>query len=482
MPPTAGREIKTMGTHTWTTTAIAAAAALALGSCKHDGATATGAGSHPPPVTSPAIGELLAAVPGNAVALGFIDVDDSPWSVVTGGPWFPLDEATRATLDKELRAYVDRYLGLDVSRLQYAVGFLSGPPVRVAVLMKTVGGTLKLPGAQPYEGGTIWAVDPARGLSLATRGGIISFGTTDAVRDVLDTQAGKRTSVTADNKGLVELLGKESAGAALAFAAIKPAGVPLPRPIGGLARAAAAVGVAGVRAMVEGDDATISGLQQLADRALGEMIGQADRAHDAAVAGTLGPPEGAIAIISAAYARSYAAKLKPTRSGNRLAVSLELGLGGMRGPAALAMVGILSAVAIPAFMDYMKRSKRTEANLQLNKLGKNLKRAYIENAMFPIGTAPLTPAQPCCGQPNNRCRAVPEQYAASPVWRALDFEIDEPTLFQYSYTSSADGQHFTAKAVGDLACNGRIITYVLEGSVVQGNPTITLTEPPLNGD
>ena len=146
------------------------------------------------------------------------------------------------------------------------------------------------------------------------------------------------------------------------------------------------------------------------------------------------------------------------------------------------VIGILAAVAIPAFMDYTKRSKKTEAALQLNKIGKSAKRAYAETGKYPVGTAPLTPADPCCGQPNNHCAAVPSLYAANPVWRALDFQIDEPTLFQYSYRGSADGQSFEAKAVGDLDCDGVFITYELAGTVSSGNPAVTLTEPPPNSD
>src|SRR3954467_7646219 len=48
----------------------------------------------------------------------------------------------------------------------------------------------------------------------------------------------------------------------------------------------------------------------------------------------------------------------------------------------VAIIGILAAVAIPAFMDYMKRSKKTEAALQLNKIGKNNKRNYSESSSY----------------------------------------------------------------------------------------------------
>jgi len=145
-------------------------------------------------------------------------------------------------------------------------------------------------------------------------------------------------------------------------------------------------------------------------------------------------------------------------------------------------IGVLSAVAIPAFMDYMKRSKKTESELQLNLLSKHAKRAYAESGSFPKGNAPLTPPEPCCGQPSNHCRAVPDLYAADPVWKALEFEIDQPTLFQYSYEASPDGQSFVARAIGDLDCDGTAITYELRGTAANQNPSTTIIEPPPNAD
>ena len=163
--------------------------------------------------------------------------------------------------------------------------------------------------------------------------------------------------------------------------------------------------------------------------------------------------------------------------GSAFAQDFKAGPGGLLG--LTAPVGILAAVAIPAFMDYMKRSKKTEASLQLNKIGKNAKRAYAETSEFPRGTAPLVTAAPCCGQDMNRCQSTAKDWQ-HPVWQALDFEIDEPSLFQYSYES--DGKTFTAKAIGDLDCDGIMITYQLDGKAENGNPTVTLTEPPVGAD
>jgi hypothetical protein len=76
----------------------------------------------------------------------------------------------------------------------------------------------------------------------------------------------------------------------------------------------------------------------------------------------------------------------------------------------------------------------------------------------------------------------PDDWVQNPVWHALDFEIDEPSLFRYSYES--DGKTFTAKAVGDLDCDGIEITYELNGKIdpATRNPVITLTEPPVGAD
>ena len=154
----------------------------------------------------------------------------------------------------------------------------------------------------------------------------------------------------------------------------------------------------------------------------------------------------------------------------------------------VAIIGILAAVAIPAFMDYMKRSKKTEASLQLNKIGKNSKRAYMEKSQYVAGSAAPLPTAgtggACCGVSGslaaNHCKANAAGFTGDTVWSALDFEIDEETLFVYSYTGTATT--YTATAVGDLDCDGTNITYTLAGTAVAGQPAYTLTEPPSSAD
>jgi type II secretory pathway pseudopilin PulG len=148
----------------------------------------------------------------------------------------------------------------------------------------------------------------------------------------------------------------------------------------------------------------------------------------------------------------------------------------------VAIIGILAAVAIPAFMDYMKKGKKTEAALQLNKIGKNAKTRYIETSAYPGGTAgdlPGAAGAACTG--TNKKFAVSTAWVGDTVWSALDFQIDEPNLFTYRYVGSTNTT-FTANAIGDLDCDGTFISYTLDGTAPGGNPAVNLTEPPPNSD
>jgi type IV pilus assembly protein PilA len=155
----------------------------------------------------------------------------------------------------------------------------------------------------------------------------------------------------------------------------------------------------------------------------------------------------------------------------------------------VAIIGILAAVAIPAFMDYMKRSKYTEASLQLNKIGKNNKREYMNNSQFVTLSATATPTKPgtggCCGPAipgvaANHCKADPAAWTSKPAWVALDFEIDEDTLFYYAYTGAATT--FTATATGDIDCDTKEIVFTMTGTATNGNPAVQLIDTPLSDD
>jgi hypothetical protein len=141
-----------------------------------------------------------------------------------------------------------------------------------------------------------------------------------------------------------------------------------------------------------------------------------------------------------------------------------------------ATIGLFLAVAVPAFLDYMKKSKRSEADLQLGKLRKNLEGHAATTGAFPKGTIGPSPAKPCCGStPNNKC-FDPAAWKA-PLWTGLDFKLDEPHFYRYSY-ASPDGKKFIVTAASDLDCNGDEAEWVMSGTIdARGHASIEITPP-----
>jgi type IV pilus assembly protein PilA len=156
----------------------------------------------------------------------------------------------------------------------------------------------------------------------------------------------------------------------------------------------------------------------------------------------------------------------------------------------VAIIGILAAVAIPAFMDYMKKGKQSEAQLQLNKIMKNTKTEFNTNSTYPQATATATPSATCCGiasaslDGKGRCIAEATQWTTAgqgPNWVKLDFQVDDNHYFRYDYLSTT-ATGYVAHAVGDLDCDTTQITYTLTGTAPSGNPKFELIAPSPNAD
>jgi hypothetical protein len=140
------------------------------------------------------------------------------------------------------------------------------------------------------------------------------------------------------------------------------------------------------------------------------------------------------------------------------------------------MLGLLSAIAIPAYLKYIARAKTVEATLRVRRLFDSSVAYYDRDhvtsmgdylpAQFPA-SVPRTPATVPCGD-----RAEPS--AADwddPTWQALNFMVSDPHYFSYQYDSQGTGvgATFTASAFGDLDCDGVLSTFVRVGSVRAGN-------------
>jgi hypothetical protein len=136
-------------------------------------------------------------------------------------------------------------------------------------------------------------------------------------------------------------------------------------------------------------------------------------------------------------------------------------------------VGVLSAVAIPAFLEYMRKGKGSESDLNLNRIAKAAKTHLVRTGGFPVGKSALLPAKDCCTTPSKTCAPDPAAWAKDPVWSALEFTIDEPHRFQYRYEGTATT--FTVTAEADLDCDqqGKSVLTARGSLDPQGNPTVT---------
>ena len=115
------------------------------------------------------------------------------------------------------------------------------------------------------------------------------------------------------------------------------------------------------------------------------------------------------------------------------------------------------------------RARATEAQLQLDRIGKLAKTSLIEKAEFPKGKVGPTPATDCCA--SGGCKADAAAWA-DPAWKALEFSIDEAHGFQYTYES--DGKTFTATAIG---CGDHAGTWKASGHIEAGNPVVEVSGP-----
>ncbi|MGZ3406419.1 MAG: pilin [Polyangia bacterium] len=151
----------------------------------------------------------------------------------------------------------------------------------------------------------------------------------------------------------------------------------------------------------------------------------------------------------------------------------------------VAIIGILAAVAIPAFLKYIRRSKTIEATMNIRKLF-DASVAYFEAEhadssggtlpkQFPasVGMTPGNPNTSCCGKTGDRCVPSPTNFTTA-TWAALTFSISDPFFYAYQYDSAGTetSSNFQAWAFGDLDCDKILSTYGRSGSVL-GDRSVT---------
>ena len=157
----------------------------------------------------------------------------------------------------------------------------------------------------------------------------------------------------------------------------------------------------------------------------------------------------------------------------------------------VAIIGILAAVAIPAFTRYVKKSRTTEAVGHLNKEWSG-SLTYYETDHVLAGGVPLAKQFPgpsavtangnvACGcSTGGRCAGGDSTWGTDAVWLALHFSLPDPHNYLPAYVSDATGSsaNFTAIATGDLNCNSTYSSFTRQGSI-NTNGDVTGSYQPL---
>ena len=144
----------------------------------------------------------------------------------------------------------------------------------------------------------------------------------------------------------------------------------------------------------------------------------------------------------------------------------------------VAIIGILAAVAIPAFSRYMQKAKTVEAveNLDKVKVGARIyfeadhwTGTTIDPKQFPPTVGPL-PATPPAGDKDATVIDMPD----------LKFTLVEPHYFSYTFTNdggTGSASEYTAVANGDLDGDTTTSSFTLQGSVEPATGEVTVAGP-----
>lgn len=149
--------------------------------------------------------------------------------------------------------------------------------------------------------------------------------------------------------------------------------------------------------------------------------------------------------------------------------------------AVLPLLGVSAAIAVPAFIKYMRKAKTSEAIDMMDKMYKGAAMYYSQpkvddaGARLPCAFPPsgTYAGKKCCEYPDQRCPANPEEWSGSP-WKELNFQLEDSHYFRYEFNSegSGPGAKATIAAYGDLDCDGIESTFTMEVAAdpEAGNP------------
>jgi hypothetical protein len=143
-------------------------------------------------------------------------------------------------------------------------------------------------------------------------------------------------------------------------------------------------------------------------------------------------------------------------------------------PTSIAFAGILAAITIPAFLNYMRKAKSIEAEINVDTCVNAVTAYQAANGALPVG-GDWTPAEP----PGQTKYAPISALWSVPPWSTIGFSQLDPHYYRYRLLR--EGDTVTCQAEGDLNGDGvrslfeRSISVV--GAAATVEPDVRKTDP-----
>jgi hypothetical protein len=371
----------------------------------------------------------------------------------------------------DLSAFLGRTTGLDLTTIESGVAWSSQLTPTL-----TFGALLRLPRGGSLRGAKVGSCDEVDLIRVGTLVGAslpagLLLGTEDEVRRAIMV-AHKKAPTLARESPLAGALGDRAADF---VAVLDPAAIG-DKDVSAMAQQYGAQSVAlslrgkVVQLEVAGDASKLQTAQALLTNVANLALARLKMNMEKLAQGD-DVAEGASAIVSYHQAVKLWSQAAPKMVGGKLVSQYPVPE--VSTLSSVGVLGVLAAVAIPATMKYIRRSKTVEATMSLRALSDSAS-AYLvsHKGRFPKGT-PWTPERLCCGGSGDKCQ--PDAHAwDSPTWKALGFSMREPHYYQYRVVVEGKGKNTVVglEARGDLDCDGKFSLFRREVRLdEQGKPT-----------
>ncbi len=444
--------------------------------------------------------ETPAAVPATAAMLLVVRTPSSMLdALVSADPFGSPDVAEIDALRQEIDGYLEANIGLRLAdtRTVAMFGIAEGTQLRAgAVLLGTAGKPMGQPFAV-HAGVEMVRMRSSSGELIAARvGAALVLGEEAAVRAAIDQASGGVPGPLA-----ASLAKADGAAVGLAVDFLSPvvADLEVPKGVDGMV---STIGGGGVTVVLSGKPAALERVRDEISSEFAQAVEELEEEKERA----LKRDDASIAVgttLAHYWARRFRSVFTPVLAGDKLVLDVDVS---MKDPAVLtAAIGVVAAIAIPALIKYMRRSKTSEARMNIARMFDAASAFFSEEhvqrrgeSFEVVGELPphMCPSKPgqlqgssgvtppfsvdCSKGPGGRC--VPATgsefepgfydialWTENPVWNGLNFQMERAHYFHYNfvYSNAATGFgacQFTAQAFGDLDADGVFSTYERAGA------------------